>query len=190
MKFFNNDNYGFIKSHNLDNKSFVFNRIKLANNIKWAKTDSYNHIAKNHCGVISVLNLALYFNEIGYKNLLDNDIDKTFNDIYKIIKNGPVLRLDSKAKKYFKAKKYNLNSKRIKGFDQIKKSIDLNHPCIMLLMKNPFSWHYCVVVGYRIYEDKKYVEVIDNWHTTSRFYMLNKESIVVLCRKYYLDDKI
>lgn len=185
-----NNDYGIIQKSSLPFGEYVEKTIKAAPAVKWSVTSNFSDVAKNHCGAVTVLNLASYFKQLGYQNLIVKGQKSTFKAVHKYVKNGPVLRLFKKAKRYFNTRNYLLTTKRVKNFDQIKTSLNNDEPVVILLVNGLFSWHWVLVVGYIQYPDNTYyLQVMDNWYPDiNRYYKPYNKAYLVLAKSCQLNN--
>ena len=184
-------NFGFIDNNNMPSESCNYGDLPLED-INWAVTKSYNDIARNHCGAAFVTNLALYFSSQGFTNLLiDNDINKTFTAIHKIVGNGPVAVISYKARKYFSNRGYSLRYRKTCSFKSIQAAISNNRPLGILLTNNIASWHWVMAIGWKQYDSSgKYLRIVDGWNNTSdKYYKINSSSILWSSTEYWIWDK-
>lgn len=170
------NNYGFLNKNQLSKANFIEKEISDLKDFKWNITKTYSTVAKNHCGAILVANLYNYY---------FNDTD-VFLDVFKIVKNGPVLFLTFKAKRFFNQYNLKLDSKMLFTNKAIIKSINLNHPIALLLKKSLFNWHWVLCIGYRQYQDKLYLKIIDGWSKTYKYYLINDKSLLVYKSSLFL----
>ncbi len=179
--------YGFMDEKDLPKGPFKGQDLV---NCDWDITSNHNDIAKNHCGAVLVNNLAIYFENIGYRDLMVNKNKReTFVEIHKIVGNGPVLYLDKKIKLFFSIRGYKIKSERISSFEQIQKAISNKEPLSLLLMSNPLDWHWVMVVGCRKYSSgQEYLRILDGWNNTyNKFYKLNHGSYCILKTGYKIE---
>lgn len=180
--------FGFININNMPGGSYKYSDLPFEG-IDWATTGPYSDIARDHCGAVFVTNLAIYFANRGFDNLLiDNDRYKTFREIHKIIGNGPVAVVACKARKYFSSRGYSLKYRKVCSFNGIQASILNNRPLGILLTNNIASWHWVMAIGWRRYDSEgKYLRIVDGWNNTSdRFYKINSNSILWSATEYWL----
>ena len=112
--------YGFLDIKDMPTSKYKYNTIQLTNH-NWATTGEFSDIGSNHCGAIASTNLALYFAYQGYDNLLkDDNKEKTFLEIHKLIGNGPVMKIAKKTQDYFKSRGYDLGYSRANSYKGIK----------------------------------------------------------------------
>lgn len=186
------ESFGFINLSKMAAGDYEFADISY-DKIEWAVTKDYNDMAKNHCGAVSVTNLALYFASNGYSNLIiDNNKEKTFAAAHKIVGNGPKIFIARKAKRYFRQRGYLLEYEKVKSFEAIKDAISMNQPMAVLLSNGFFSWHWILVVGYRQYKNdanckENYMRIVDSWNSNpDRFYKVNSGSRLWSTTKYWI----
>ncbi|QQY79006.1 hypothetical protein EDD65_104172 [Keratinibaculum paraultunense] len=181
--------YGFINLKDMPSGSYTAKTILSATSTDWTIMDSYNDIAKNHCGATTVTNLALYFAKRGNTNLKINTKRDTFKAVHKIIGNGPSMTIASGAKQYFKDRGYTLNYKSVSNFNGIKSATTDNHPCGILLADGLFAWHWIISVGYREYNSGgNYMRIMDNWfNTVDRYYKIGTGSLWWSATEYWVN---
>lgn len=172
--FFGDNKYGFINKNIKPDKTLVNNQMK------FVTTSDFNHCAKNHCAATLLTNLCIFYAHKGYKQLIDKDINNTFKEIHDLVGDGPVMILSKKARKYFYLHNYNLVINKLNSLEDIKKSIDDGIPCALLLENALFNWHWVLVVGYK----DNYLEIIDNWNRSTRYYLINNGSRLRSAKAY------
>ena len=164
--------YNFIERNALPKTTYIEDELFFKSQIKWAKTNQFNHLAKNHCGAIFVTNLILYYNSVGYDNLILNDIDDTFKEVHKKVGNGPKLLLAKDAKYYFSQRGYKLAYSSFRSIESIKKSIAEKNPVGILLSAGLFEWHWVMVVGWIQFESKEtYLKIVTGWNELTFKYL-------------------
>ncbi|MBF7097556.1 hypothetical protein [Alkalibacter mobilis] len=183
-----------IKKYNILNLSGMPTGVYSSNciinkNIDWAITRKFKDFAKNHCGAVLVTNLAIYFSSSGYKNLIvDDSVSNTFNFVHKIVGNGPVIKLSSKARTYFAERGCDLHYKRVNSYEKIKEAVNRGNPLGLLLSNGFTNWHWVMVVGWREYETgDNYLNIVDGWNNSiNRFYKINSRSIWWMATEYWI----
>lgn len=182
--------YGFIDKKDLPGREFQSADLRLLNNINWAKTSTYKNEAVNHCAAVFLLNLMIYFKEIGYDNLQFKNIDKAFYKVHNIVGNGPKIFIAPKAKAIFIVYGYSLLSKNIKSFSELKQSINNNRPLGLLLYDGILNWHWVMAVGWREYNNgDQYIRIVDGWNATSnKYYKINSGSAWWSATSYAIKD--
>lgn len=159
--------------------------------IRWATTGDFQKAAYNHCGAVFVTNLALYFDQLGYKDLQVNDsMSDTFAVVHQIVGNGPVALLAGKAQTYFAGRGYLLKSRRVGTLRRLKLAIANQHPLGILLAQGWVDWHWILVVGWRQYSTgETYLRIVDGWHPTeNRFYKVGGGAAWWSATEYWLED--
>lgn len=102
--------------------------------------NDYHDIASNHCGAPAVTNLALYFAENGFTNLvINNSKDATLEVVHDIVGNGPVMMIAGHAQTYFSNRGYDLNHSSIENTSQIVTATTNELPCGLLLVDRLFA---------------------------------------------------
>lgn len=152
-------------------------------------TTSDLQYGRNHCGAVAIANIVLYFNNIGYKNLLENNNEyETLVKIHGLIGNGPVVRVEKGASRYFYSKGYDLKLNNLNSYQDIKLAINRGHPFTLLLSSALLDWHWVVGVGWREYENgDKYLEIVDGWNRhDTHFYKINIRKDWILAMEYYI----
>lgn len=185
-----NGDYKFISNENMPLGKYSSKTISNIESVDWITTGYTNDLAKNHCGATAVTNLAIYYDKMGYEMLKINDSKlETFKEIHKIIGNGPVLTIAQGAKKYFKARGYDLSKSSLNSFDEIKIAIDNNQIIGILLSNGIFDWHWVLAIGYREYENgENYLRIINGWNNTSDiFYKINSGALLFSATRYWID---
>lgn len=182
---FGNNTYGFINGKHLPNISLDEKTI-VNNNLKFVTTNDFKDCAKNHCAATLMMNLSIYYANLGFDKLINKDIRNTFNNIHEYIGDGPIFFLESKAKRYIKKCGYILITNKLANIEEIKQCIDDGIPCAMLLMDALFNWHWVLAVGYK----DNYLQIIDNWHKdVNRYYKLNEGSRFVFAFSMSIKNK-
>ncbi len=144
---------------------------------------------RNHCGAVAVANIILYFASQGKTNLLENNSEyESLVKAHQLIGNGPVVRIEKGASRYFKFKGYDLKFNNLNSFEDIKACIERANPFTLLLSSALLDWHWVVGVGWREYENgDKYIEIIDGWNRHySYFYQVKIRKDWILAMEYYL----
>ena len=183
-------NYGFIRKSKMPKKNYRSKSLDYER-INWLRTRDLEY-GKNHCGATTGANLVLYYVSRGYDNLrIDASDYKTFKALHRIIGNGPVLRIPSKIKRYFRLKDYDLYYKAIRRPSSLKDSIESGHPLTMLVSASLFNWHWILVIGWREYENGDfYVEIVDSWNRDeTRFYKIESKLSYLFMTKYWIEVK-
>lgn len=181
--------YGIIKGQDID-----FNNLRQKNIDykidKWAQMRDYNDFAKNHCGATFIVNLAIFFESQGYKNLLINDsIDQTFKFVHEKIGNGPIVFVAPKARWYFSTRGYKLKYRFIDSFKLAKEAIDRGKPLGILLAQSPISWHWVLGLGYLENKKLQFFRVINAWENTdNRYYLVNNKARFFSAKEYYIEN--
>lgn len=181
-------NYGFIKSKNMLNGEYTHGHIDYIGT-NWVTTGDLKY-GKNHCAATVGSNIALYYSNLGYRDLRkEKDEHGTFGELYKIIGNGPILFLRRKLKSYFKDRGYNLKYKTHRSFEKIKVAIKNNRPCAVLLSASPENWHWVMVIGFREYKTgEKYLQILDSWNKNeNNFYKMGQGGVFILATEYWID---
>lgn len=182
--------YNFIQLSDLPKGKYKSKKLSNISCIDWITTGDTEKFANNHCGATAVTNMAIYYNSLGFDNLVVNENKvETFREIHKIIGNGPVISISLGAKKYFKTKGYDLLKSYSISFKEIKKSIDENQILGVLLFNGILNWHWVIAVGYREYENgEKYLQVVNGWENSSSiFFKLNDGVVLVFATKYWIE---
>ena len=153
---------------------FTASTILGASSVSWAKMGDFNSIAQNHCAATLVTNLALYFASRGKTNLKKNNSNlDTFVAVHKIVPNGPVLAITSKAVKYFSDCGYTLNyGNESVNVDSFVAGIKADRPMAVLLEDGVLSWHWVLGVGYRDYANSNglYLRIVNGWVSNANVY--------------------
>ncbi|MBO5564040.1 MAG: hypothetical protein J5935_00285 [Lachnospiraceae bacterium] len=177
---------------------------------RFVTTGDFESEAKNHCAAVCATNLVTYAlqknpNLTKGTPFAEKDGKHTlFMALHHAIGNGPVLFFDTKLRRFFDngfGKRYGLRmqSQAVHGFEEIKRALDADCPCVLLLANDLFHWHWVLAVGYRIYEGQDYLEtgemtvmepgeylrIADSWrHQADTFYRIGKGSVLLLARAY------
>jgi len=140
--------------------------------LEWATTYEFKGRAKDHCGTICAVNLALWLlrQYKPHKEML-------FRLFYHYIKKGPTLSTRG-LKKAFKTIGFPLQRQRIKSYEQLKIAINQGKPVCILLSTQGFHWHWVMAVGWREFPNgERYLRIVDNWRPTSeRYYKPPKDA--------------
>lgn len=182
--------YGLIREADLTDPMADLNDLHLGQNT-WAVAETYREEAKDHCAALLITNLALYFSRQGYGGLLINDhIDDTFREVYRMVGDGPIPMTADKAKKYFLERGYRLKTRPVMTYRRLKKAIDLGRPLGLLLTESWNHWHWVLAVGYRKTVEKgKYIHVVDGWHARgNQYYQVHKGSFWWSATEYALTE--
>ena len=180
--------YGFVHQRKMPTDTFVGEDLAIEP-LEWAVTLDYRNMARNHCAAVFVTNLALYFAELGYKELIiNNSISDTFKEIHEIVGDGPVPLLAVKAKVYFARRGYDLGYERVRSLKDLKRSIASNHPLGLLLTDGIVHWHWVMVLGWRKYPSHgKYLRIADGWNRKgNRFYPINNKLAWMWATEYFV----
>lgn len=179
-------NYGFVKSLP-EGEHFL--RLLPATDLPWFTTYRANDIANNHCGAVMVTNLALYYASLGADNLIVNDdIDKTFVAVHKVVGNGPVFNLGQKARKYFRQRGYDLSLRSAASYSALKSALNAGNPLGLILASTLFDWHWVLALGWAQYaEGDNYLYIIDGWNSSPRYYRIHRGSLWLQATSYSLD---
>lgn len=173
--------YGFVDDKDMPDGAYDSGELS-CERLCWAVTSDFSDLAVNHCGAVAVTNLALYFAREGYRNLAGTegvqggkdgkDRKKLFCAVHKIVGNGPKIMIAGGAKRYFAAKGYRLQTKKVKNFAALKEAVEKGHPCAVLLMASLTEWHWALAVGWREYAcGGRYIRLMDGWNRdTDCFY--------------------
>ena len=178
------DDYGFVDLNKMPKGNYIANTLD-SSGINWVKTKDLKH-GKNHCGATVGTNIILYLSHRSHLNFAkEGEEYNVFFEAHSIIGDGPVVFLGSKIEKYFNKKGYILKYKKVKSFQEIKKSIKESHPCAILLFTSFKNWHWVLATGWREYESgEKYFQIIDSWDDASRFYKIDEGSLLISATEY------
>lgn len=182
--------YGFIRRAEMPMGNYKSKSLDYEG-ISWQRTRELEY-GKNHCGATTGVNLLLYYESRGYENLRKKASDyEVFQALHRIIGNGPVLRISSKVKKYFKMKNYDLHYKSIRKPSSLKDSIEMGNPLSMLVSASWINWHWVLVLGWREYENGDfYIEIVDSWNRDeTRFYKIESKLSYFFMTKYWIEIK-
>lgn len=170
--------YNFLDLADLPAGDYIEGELSLISDVKWAATRQFSDVARNHCGAVLVTNLALYYTQLGYDNLMIKDLDETFNAIHTIVGNGPQMFIAEKAKLYFSQRGYGLNHSPFRSFESLKQAIAENNPIAFLLCEGVFKWHWVMAVGWLQYESGElYIKIVTGWDSTAlKYYKLGSGS--------------
>lgn len=186
---YGNGDYNFIEKENMPKDNYISNTITRVKSVDWITTGYTYDLADNHCGATAVVNLALYFDKLGYNKLkINNSKMDTFKSVYKIVGDGPVLTIYRGARKYFRERGYKLCKSKIDSFNEIKNAIDNNYIVGILLSNGILDWHWVLAIGYREYENGDiYMRIINGWDNTADiFYKINSGAFWFSATKYYI----
>lgn len=165
--------YGFFSASEMPDGQYTDDTIQNVGSVDWAKMSDYNTIASNHCGATAVTNLALYFAENGFTNLvIDNSKDETFKAVHNIVGNGPVMMIAGHAENYFSKRGYDLNHSSVGNTSDIVTATTNERPCGILLIDGLFAWHWVIGVGWRQYTGSGdfYIQINNNWNGSANTY--------------------
>lgn len=151
--------------------------------LEWATTYDFMGRAKDHCGTICAMNLALWLLQQynPHKELL-------FRLFYRCIKNGPTLSTRG-MKKGFKVMGIPLKEQKIRSYEQLKNAIAEGQPVTILLSSHGLHWHWVMAVGWREFPNgERYLRIVDNWRPTSeRYYKLPKDAEWISASSFVID---
>ena len=132
-------------------------------------------------------------NKTSFKNLAESKYmsnKKLFEEVHKFVPNGPVLRIISKGKKFFRQLNLKLSSKFIRRKSKYIATIEANKPVALLLIDGVFNWHWVLGIGYLIDADGQfYYRIIDNHNRkNTSYYIENKGSLYLYGRSLELKN--
>lgn len=138
----------------------------------WATTYDFKGRARNHCGTICAVNLALWLLR-QYKP----HPELLFRIFYQYIKNGPTLSTIG-LRQGFKHMGFPLKRQNLKNYEQLKTAIAEGQPVCILLSTQGFHWHWVMAIGWLEYSNgQRYLRIVDNWHPSpERYYKLPKDA--------------
>ncbi len=149
-------------------------------NLNWATTYEFKGRAKDHCGTICAINLALWI-----LRQYDSNKELLFRLFYRQIKNGPTLST-SGLRRGFKLMGFPLKRKKIYNYEQLKTAITEGKPVCILLSTHGFHWHWVMAVGWREFPNgERYLRIVDNWRPTAeRYYKLPEKAEWISAYKF------
>lgn len=184
------EGYGFIEEKSLPVGEYEEAVISKAGSMDWLITYDVKDLANNHCGAVAAVNIVTYYSNIyGYNELVFEDKRSTFKALHKVIKNGPVLRLAGKIRRYVKSRGFTLEYRELGSFDEIKLAVKNDKISAILLKKHLLEWHWVLGVGYREYKaGDKYIKLMNGWDKRINFYYkLNSGSAFMAATEYGVD---
>lgn len=184
--------YGFLNPGEMPTASFTHDLIQKAGSIDWAVMRDYSDFAEDHCAATTITNVALYYAENGYDDLLiDGSKDRTFEEVYEIFGKGPILSLTANAQLFFSNLGYDLKHESVNNAIDIREVTEENHPFCLMVGGLTIEWHWIVGVGWRQYTESKdfYVRLVNNWDDTiNKFYKINSGAQWLTADVYWIDD--
>jgi len=167
--------YGFIYKNKLPEGTGYRETLIPAAAERTAVTGDYSDMADNHCAAICTMNTILllrrhFQGDIG-RCRIGNDRKKIFQEIHKIVPNGPVILYKPKLNRYLKTVGSKMRAVPVRSFAEIEKSISDKRPVPMMVNAGITHWHWILVIGIRKYHDGAvYLNILDGWnHTTDRY---------------------
>lgn len=138
----------------------------------YAVTSDYADIARNHCAATMLTNIVLL---TGSREQLCQDRRLLFRAIHRFVGNGPVLRLQNKANRYFRDANIPLRCQQVNrgllAFSPERLAAiaaaeaRAGRPCALLVAASPLHWHWVTVVG--VSEEMSGCSpliIADGWH--------------------------
>lgn len=182
--------YNFYNEDELATGTYKEYSIKDLEKCDFLTTGEVSAIANNHCGAVAATNIAIYYQNRGFKNLLAANNYDTFKHLHDLIGDGPVLSIAKNTKRYFKSRGYILESKRFRSFDKLKEHLEADHIVDMLLADAVFNWHFVLAVGYREYESgEKYIKIITGWDKSKeKYFKLNAGTLLAYQTAYRINE--
>lgn len=167
--------YGFIKKLDKVDKEVMLG-VSLAS--LSITTDFEGTGLNNHCAFTTATNIL---------KMMGFD-DVSFDEVYRHIKSGPVLFMESRVKKIIKNRKTSVKVKRKyfpKTMDMVK-AIDEGHITALLLIESVKSAHWIIVTGYAVSKGDIYLKVFTNWYHEARYYKVGDGSKAVMSLEFYI----
>lgn len=191
--------YGFIPEDAI-NKKFLLRRQIYTGSREWSTTYDFREQARNHCGATMLTNFIQLENyrqgqstashhQPAAKHSVSAPAATAWNRqeamsifplVHRYVRNGPVLFLRGKAKRYFAASHMSYLAKPIRRlsaddgssrakserkFRRIAASLREGHPVALLVAASLLNWHWVLAVGYTIYTDGSFgLRIVDEWH--------------------------
>lgn len=140
--------------------------------LAWATTYDFKGRAKDHCGTICAMNLALWL-----LRQHQPSAELLFRFFYRQIKNGPTLSSFG-LRRGFRLMGFPLKRQKIHSYEQLKAAIAEEKPVVILLSTQGLHWHWVMAVGWREFPNgERYLRIVDNWRPTSeRYYKLPRQA--------------
>ena len=113
-------------------------------------------IAKDHCGSVVISNLINYWG-------LDISLEK----IYSKVGRGPIFCITRYIKNL--VDEFEIRPIYTRSIDKIMENINRNIPVALLLAEGPIDWHWVLAIGYRVYNGRIYIKVLDGWNRFPRY---------------------
>lgn len=180
--------FGFFDPAEMPTGDYNSDTIYRATTVDWARCRDYADIASNHCGVVAITNLALYFVRTGKTRLkINNSKRDTFIAVHQITGSGASATIASDAVSYFSSRGYTLKHSNVKNISALKNAISSDRPCGILLADGLVSWHWVIGVGWREYTSSNdfYIRINDGWHNTvNKYYKPGTGSLWWSARAY------
>ncbi len=185
----NKSSYAFFDTLDLPKDDYLEQTIAYTETIDWLTTAEFQAKAHNHCGAVTAANIALFYNASeAYNFETEQSNHQIFYAIHQIMGDGPIIRMAKPLSKFFRQHNTALHYRGVKDYNQLKKAIDNNHICTILLMNALFDWHWVLAVGYRQYANgDKYIRIVDSWHNSiNRYYKLRAQTKWWAATEYWL----
>lgn len=153
------------------NRDYGFVDVGPADHV-YAVTSDYEDLARNHCAVTMLVNAVISC--LGAEPVCQ-DRRALFVAIHRFVGNGPVLRLQNRANRYFQSAGLPIRCRQVNRriterrpdrlTDLVQRELAAGRPCALMVAASPLDWHWVLALAAK--QDRAgsvLFCIADGWH--------------------------